>query len=347
MPEAYSLDEIAAVAGIDPERLARLAAAGRIRTIDGEFVAEGEARQVVRALLGGGPSLEAGAGDLQLLLPALTRRQTGVPLLVSSSLHAAAIGGVVLLTAVQLNSTAAEPRLTAADLRAVRMVYLADPGPGGGGGGGGTRLQPPPSRAERRGTGRLSSPVPARRPPMLRPAAAPLEEPGPPLAAASLPPVIAPVAALPADRRNRGGVIEDTAVQTQSQGPGRGGGAGSGAGTGLGSGEGAGLGSGSGGGTGGGPYRPGSGSEPPRLLREVKPDYTDEARRKGITGEVVLEIVVRRDGSVGDIRVLRRLEPGLDNRAIQAVRQWRFAPATRQGSPVDVAVEVAVEFRLR
>lgn len=119
------------------------------------------------------------------------------------------------------------------------------------------------------------------------------------------------------------------------------------AGTGLGQGEGSGIGAGSGGGTGGGPYRPGSGIDPPRLLREVKPDYTDEGRRLGIEGEVLLEIVVRRDGTVGDVKLRRRLGGGLEERAAQAVRQWRFAPATRRGSPVDVVVEVAVEFKLR
>ncbi|MEN3337516.1 MAG: periplasmic protein TonB, partial [Acidobacteriota bacterium] len=104
---------------------------------------------------------------------------------------------------------------------------------------------------------------------------------------------------------------------------------------------------GSGGGTGGGPYRPGSGIEAPRLLREVKADYTEQARRAGISGDVVLEIIVRRDGSVGDVKVLEGLGGGLNERAVQAVRQWRFAPATRRGSAVDVIVEVAVEFKLR
>jgi TonB family protein len=82
-------------------------------------------------------------------------------------------------------------------------------------------------------------------------------------------------------------------------------------------------------------------------LREVKADYTDEARRRGVRGESLLEIVVRRDGTVGDVRVLKALGAGLDERAIAAVRQWRFAPATRHGAPVDVVVEVAVEFMLR
>jgi TonB family protein len=102
-----------------------------------------------------------------------------------------------------------------------------------------------------------------------------------------------------------------------------------------------------GGGAGGGPYRPGSGIEPPRLLREIKALYTDEARRQGVTGAVVLEIVIRRDGSVGDVQVLRGLGSGLDERAVTAVRNWRFAPARRLGEPVDVVVEVEVEFSLR
>ena len=91
----------------------------------------------------------------------------------------------------------------------------------------------------------------------------------------------------------------------------------------------------------------GSGVEPPRLLHEVKPSYSEDARRRGIEGSVVLEIVVRDDGRVGDLRVIQRLGYGLDDRAMEAVRQWRFTPATRVGQPVDVIVEVAVEFLLR
>jgi len=79
----------------------------------------------------------------------------------------------------------------------------------------------------------------------------------------------------------------------------------------------------------------------------VKAVYTDEARRRNMTGDVLMEIVVRRDGSVGEVTVKRGLGAGLDERAIDAVRQWRFAPARRQGGPVDVIVEVAVEFTLR
>jgi TonB family protein len=66
-----------------------------------------------------------------------------------------------------------------------------------------------------------------------------------------------------------------------------------------------------------------------------------------LTGDVLLEIVVRHDGTVGDVSVRRGLGGGLDERAIDAVRQWRFSPARRLGAPVDVIVEVAVAFTLR
>ena len=92
---------------------------------------------------------------------------------------------------------------------------------------------------------------------------------------------------------------------------------------------------------------PAAASKPPRLLREVKADYTDDGRRRGLQGDVVLEIVVRRDGSVGEVTVLQGLGAGLDQRAVAAVRQWRFDPARRRGTAVDVIVEVAVEFTLR
>lgn len=116
---------------------------------------------------------------------------------------------------------------------------------------------------------------------------------------------------------------------------------------GMGPGTGAGVDDGSGGGAGGGPFRPGSGIEPPRLLREVKAQYSEDARTRGITGDVVLEIVIRSDGSVGDVKVLRGLGFGLDERAVSAVRNWKFAPARRFGAAVDVIVEVEVEFSLR
>jgi protein TonB len=181
----------------------------------------------------------------------------------------------------------------------------------------------------------------------VEPIAAPPEPKLAPLKAEPLPVVVAPIVSAPADSRSRIGVLEQTSAEADSHGPGRGGGVGSGTGPGAGTGERAGIGPGSAGGIGGGPYRAGSGIEPPQLVHEVKADYTEDARQRRITGDVILEIVVRRDGSVGDVKVLQGLSWGLNERAVQAVRQWRFAAARRQGSPVDVIVEVAVEFKIR
>jgi TonB family protein len=180
-------------------------------------------------------------------------------------------------------------------------------------------------------------------PPIVRP-----QEPPPVEKAQAVQPVFAPVVPTAADPAERAGVPWKPATESaDSHGPGTGGGSGTGQGTGLGPGDGSGIGPGSGGGTGGGPYRPGAGITPPSILREVTPDYTDEGRRRAIQGDVVLEIVVRADGSVGSVKMLQGLGAGLDQRAIDAVRQWRFNPARRYGTPVDVVVEVAVEFKLR
>jgi len=220
------------------------------------------------------------------------------------------------------------------------------PGIGGGGGGGGLKNPLPPPKVKRVGLKRASVSVPEVTPPPPPPAPEPVQPPPPPepLPARA---IVAPVVTGKADPVEQAGVIEKPAPTPPSQGPGTNGGAGSGQGIGNGEGAGSGIGEGSGGGIGGGPYRPGSGVTPPRLLREVKAEYTDEARRRGIAGDVLLEIVVRRDGSVGDVTVLRGLGLGLDQRAVAAVRQWRFSPATLRGAPVDVIVEVAVEFTLR
>ncbi len=256
---------------------------------------------------------------------------------------------MVFLAGLNFAPRAAVLRLDEKPNEIMRLVFRQIPGPGGGGGGGGLQQPKPAPKAMREGTRKISSPIPERKePPPIVPVPKPPEpKPEPPLKAEPLPVVVAPIITAPADPRTRIGVLEQTTAEADSHGPGKGGGAGTGSGTGLGSGDGSGVGPGSGGGTGGGPYRPGSGIEPPRLLREVKADYTEDARQRSISGEVVLEIVVRRDGSVGDVRILRGLGGGLNDRAVQAVRQWRFAPATRLGSPVDVIVEVGVEFRLR
>ena len=85
----------------------------------------------------------------------------------------------------------------------------------------------------------------------------------------------------------------------------------------------------------------------PRLLSQVKPTYTTDALAAKIQGTVWLEVVVTPEGRIGDVRVIRSLETGLDAQAIAAVRQWRFEPGRRMEAPVSVVVTVALDFRIR
>ncbi len=85
----------------------------------------------------------------------------------------------------------------------------------------------------------------------------------------------------------------------------------------------------------------------PRLLREVRPQYTAEALDAKIAGTVYLEMVVLPDGTVGDVRITRSLDRGLDEEAVKAARQWLFEPGTRFGEPVAVQLNLALDFNLR
>ena len=87
----------------------------------------------------------------------------------------------------------------------------------------------------------------------------------------------------------------------------------------------------------------------PKPLREVKPQYTADAMRAKVQGTVLLECVVLPDGSVGKVEVVRSLDSafGLDQEAIKAAKQWRFAPGTRFGEPVAVLVTIELTFTLR
>ena len=353
--DLYSPGEIARAAGVSEADV--IAALGGVRRFVGHSDAVRLGRHLARAaggrqdqgtLVSTAPVPPADSLFALFSTAAPSRRAAGVPLALSSTLHAGLIAFAVFLATFNLSPRAASLKTDERPADPMRLVFMATPGPGGGGGGGGLLQKAPPPKALREGHRAISSPLPVRQEPKpVAPVPAPPEPKPEPLKAEPLPTIVAPIITAPADTRNRVGVLEQTPVESDSHGPGRGGGAGNGTGTGLGAGDGRGVGPGSGGGTGGGPYRPGSGIEPTRLLREVKADYTEDARQRGISGAVVLEIVVRRDGSVGDIRILQGLAGGLNDRAVQAVRQWSFSPAHRQGAAVDVIVEVAVEFKLR
>jgi protein TonB len=280
---------------------------------------------------------------IELVLPAprLPRRTEAARRagIVSVLLHM----GVV--TSVLFMATRSAPVATPPDAASSRqpiqlphVVFLQMPGPSGGGGGGGTRQAAPPSRSDANGRDRLNVPL-------ATPVAASqqsLEAPCPPqellLDAVPLASGTALLAGLPDARPSL----------DISKGPGLGGGIGEGTGTGIGAGTGAGVGPGLSRGFGDGAYRPGGGVVPPTLLKQVRPNYTTEALRLRIQGSVLLELVVGRDGIPLAIRITRSLDPGgLDEEAVAAVREWRFAPGHVGDMPVDVLVTIQLDFHVQ
>ena len=131
-----------------------------------------------------------------------------------------------------------------------------------------------------------------------------------------------------------------------SNGVGAGTGIGSGIGGGIGSGMGGGVGPGIGGGYGGGVFRVGGGVNAPRAIFKPDPEYSPQARQAKYQGTVVVSVIVGADGKAHGVHVVRSLGMGLDEKAIEAVRQWRFEPALKDGKPVAVQVSVEVNFHL-
>lgn len=131
-----------------------------------------------------------------------------------------------------------------------------------------------------------------------------------------------------------------------SSGPGSGSGIGTGKGGGVGPGTGPGVGPGSGGGVGGGAYRVGGGVSAPQLVYKIDPEFSEEARKAKHQGVVELYIEVEPDGIARKIIVRRSLGLGLDEKAIEAVRQWKFKPGLKDGKPVTVGAYVSVRFTI-
>jgi protein TonB len=204
----------------------------------------------------------------------------------------------------------------------LNIVYLPADGPAGGGGG-----KP-----------MMAPPRPVQVAPHNLPAAPPVEpKPPAPEPEKPLPTLDATVTTNAADvlqAAGRSGVTLD--------------GGGGGRWRGLGPGDGPGLNDGSGGRSGGGPVLPGGDVTAPIPILQVQPRYTTEAMVAKIQGSVRLSVVVRADGTVGDVKVIESLDSryGLDARAIDAARAWRFKPSLRQGKPVDVQVTLILDFRL-
>lgn len=100
------------------------------------------------------------------------------------------------------------------------------------------------------------------------------------------------------------------------------------------------------------PFAPGvvripqEGVAPPTVVRKFNPKYTPAADEAGLDGTVILQCVVKRDGTVGDVRVVKSLDKiyGLDDQAVAAVRKWQFKPAARAEGPIDSVIELDFTF---
>ncbi len=204
----------------------------------------------------------------------------------------------------------------------------------GGGGGGGDHSPLPASK------GRLPKPSLKQ----FTPPAAVVNNPNPLLAMEpSL--IIPPDVALPqVNMAQYGDPLAK--IGPPSNGPGAGGGIGSGKGGGFGPGQGGGFGAGNGSGAGGGVFQAGGGVTAPTLLFKVEPEYSEEARKAKFQGTVLLYVEVDPSGRATNIRVTRSLGLGLDEKAIEAVKKWKFAPGKKDGKPVTVAAIIEVNFRL-
>jgi len=247
------------------------------------------------------------------------------------------VGVVGLLFLVGTNKTVQtivkqQIQLIAPDLAPYKPTVKKDPG--GGGGGGGDRTPTPPSKGK----------LPKLATKQFVPPMAVIHNPDPKL-------VMEPTLVIPPDAnipKVNMDVLGDPLAKSgiASNGPGSGAGIGTGSGGGVGSGSGAGFGPGHGGGIGGGAYRIGGGVSPPTVVFKVEPEYSEEARKAKFQGTVVLFVVVDEKGNPKDLRVIRPLGLGLDQKAIEAVEKWRFNPGKKDGKPVPVQATIEVNFRL-
>jgi protein TonB len=265
------------------------------------------------------------------------RRTFGGAFGVSAVTHAA-IFLLILFVMGRMPDPASSRRPSYAPYAPDSIVWISGPGAGGGDGGG-NRTTQPPRRAEAPGHDRVT--VPARPPAALgTPAVMPPAEPRIDIPAH---PTAAGLTELP-------GVIAPTAASTLSLGAGSGASAGDGRRRGLGDGAGDGLGEGRDKGAGGGFPQPGTnGISQPRLIREVKPLYSNGALQARIQGTVLMQAVVLGNGSVGDVWITRSLDRafGIDQEAVRTVKQWRFTPALQSGRPVAVVVPIEMQFTIR
>src|ERR1700733_3902016 len=250
--------------------------------------------------------------------------------------HVAIIGLIIFLiieARMHPKPVPPKPQLAAIDITPFRPIAPKGPAMGGGGGGGARELVPAPK-------GRLpkfsETPI---TPPMLAVNEHPKLAVEPTI---KMPPNVV----LPNNNLPNLGDPRTSIVGPASNGSGSGAGLGSGDGGGIGSGSGAGYGPGEGGGYGGGLYHVGGGVSPPVLIYSVDAEFSDEARRAKYQGVSVVSLIVDAHGMPQRIRVVRKLGMGLDEKAVEAVKQYKFKPSMYQGKPVPVEITIEVNFHI-
>ncbi len=267
--------------------------------------------------------------------------------MISLLLHAMLAGFAILMIYRAIDAPTQKETQIFVNTNPVYLPFEGDGRDGGGGGGGGKGEQLPTPKGRMPDTARIQMvpPDPTDPQPLQ-----PIDD----MAQAQT--VQMPID-IPQDQSLPIGDIVGPPPTYKSSGPGVGGGMGSGRGTGVGSGTGPGYGPGSGGGMGGGsgggigsgvgPYVVGNGVRPPTVVYQPLPAYTEEARKARAEGIVLIQAIIRRDGTVDSFKVLRGLGYGLDESAINTIAtKWRFKPGTLNGSPVDVLANIEVTFRL-
>jgi protein TonB len=142
------------------------------------------------------------------------------------------------------------------------------------------------------------------------------------------------------------GMAQSPQIALASQGRGSGSGFGQGIGGGIGAGHGSGVGPGSGSGYGGGITSVGGGVSAPQVIHSVEPEFTEDARRANYQGSVSIRLIVDSQGNPQDVRLANHLGMGLEEKAIEAVKQYKFRPAFYQGHAVPVQIVINVDFHL-
>lgn len=316
-----------------PEWAALMSLAGDLRQLPNPEFRNGlksDLLEEIREPSGAIPEQVTGGAVLAEVLPTLSGRETHLlptdqrSFVVSFVSHTALIAliasGIVLGTGPTVERSTQNSEIT----------YLAS---GGGGGGSGDRSPIPVTK----GT------PPRMTEQQLAPPIIVVRNPNPAL---QVPATVVGPPDVNLPQSVRIGDVVSSNVVIPSNGTGSGGASGGGSGTGFGDGTGIGFGPGLDRGAGGRVFHLGTGVIAPRAIYDPEPEYSEEARKVKHEGLVVLSLVVDEQGHTRDIHVTRSLGMGLDEKAIEAVRKWRFTPGTKDGLPVAIEVSVEVNFRL-